>query len=416
MSRTFEEKCAFIIILDLFSRPTKTSAINALVYIPKIYIMTRIFICLFPCYKSGEPSPPPHQRSAVEYFAPANCGGKGTEGPQENIRQRSLPRPRKLEKRMSVTWTKKSVRRTKKNPHHLSVKSGSSTSVTSDRIGDVESCLLTVLGPRKTSLHSHSQKEEPLQLPVIMRGKSMNRILASSNGLYKYRRASFSPKSSLQIDMRKRAYERPMEDISFEAEAEGALQKIDRRYGAAVSLVRPADCVLVMEGWNKILAFQTSFGEAFVMRWRVLAAREEIDLEVERRHFKDGTSSVGELSPDNESRNLIAVDQLERGTDPLSKVLGARIMHLRLLLLGMVDCAVRSLCPHTQLVQREAYRSLNDALLEGENRDGALKHMGLRNGTLKAYTQLFSGWVNKMANIMLLWLSYIPASLCLGTI
>ena len=69
-----------------------------------------------------------------------------------------------------------------------------------------------------------------------------------------------------------------------------------------------------------------------------------------------------------------------------------------------------------QLVQKEAYRTLNDALLEGNNRDGALNDLGLRNGALKAYTQLFSGWVNKMANIMLLWLSYIPASLCLGTI
>ena len=255
-----------------------------------------------------------------------------------------------------------------------------------------------------------------MQLPVIMRVKSMNRILTSSNGMYKYHHASFSPKASLQIDTRNFAYERPMDDISFEAEVEGALQKIDRRYGAAASLVRPTDCILVMEGWNKILAFQTFFGEAFVMRCSVLAAWEELDLEVERRHFKDGTSSVGELSPDNESRNLIALDQLERGTDPLSKVLGARIMHLRLLLLGMIDCDVRSLCLHTQLVHREAYWSLNDALLEVENRDGALKHLGLRNGTLKAYTQLFSGWVNKMANIMLLWLSYIPASLCLGTI
>ena len=53
-----------------------------------------------------------------------------------------------------------------------------------------------------------------------------------------------------------------------------------------------------------------------------------------------------------------------------------------------------------QLVQKEAYRTLNDALLEGNNRDGALNDLGLRNGALKAYTQLFSRWVNKMANIM----------------
>ena len=78
---------------------------------------------------------------------------------------------------MSVTCTKKSVRQIKKYPDHLSVMSGSSTLVKSDRSGDVENCLLTVLYPQKTSVHSHLQKEEPMQLPVIMRVKSMNRIL-----------------------------------------------------------------------------------------------------------------------------------------------------------------------------------------------------------------------------------------------
>ena len=135
------------------------------------------------------------------------------------------------------------------------------------------------------------------------------------------------------------------------------------------SIMTQLDAVLVMEAWNKALAFRTMFSEALIMRWRLLVAlRKErsedschpfismrvVDPETLEWKHKEAPNN-GIPSKQISSTSL---DSLERGCDPLAKCFCSRINDLSLIMTCVIDAAVRALCPHNQTVQREAYRPM----------------------------------------------------------
>lgn len=126
------------------------------------------------------------------------------------------------------------------------------------------------------------------------------------------------------------------------------------------------DAVLLMESWNKVLAFRSKFGEALVGRWRILVAATDISNRYEERQTdfeqqfwvqnifeteNNGVSSTRKL--ENEALRLV-----ENNLDSLALHFGQRVADIGLILVSMLDMAVRSLCPHAQHVQREAYREM----------------------------------------------------------
>lgn len=158
-----------------------------------------------------------------------------------------------------------------------------------------------------------------------------------------------------------------MNDEKLSALVESSLETLESEYGISRGLTSKTDAVLVMEGWNKILAFQTEFSEAIFGRWRILVALEQL-LE-ENREDGDGAGASGGQQQQQQHQTLTveslhnrACDQVEVGTDPLAKILGTRVVHGRQLLVAMLDTCVRTLCPHTQTVQREAYRPVSEVL------------------------------------------------------
>lgn len=99
----------------------------------------------------------------------------------------------------------------------------------------------------------------------------------------------------------------------------------------------PSDKVLVMQGWNKVLAFKTAFSEALFIKWRILVATQE----------NNGSVSAGILD-------------MEKNSDPVAAALSQRLFDAEELLMGLLDGAIRSLCPKHQKVEREAYRAVAD--------------------------------------------------------
>ena len=131
---------------------------------------------------------------------------------------------------MSITSTNNLVRWKNKYPHHLFVNIGSFASVKNSCSGDTKICLITEIDTWQTTVYSHAQNEEPLQLPITMQCNLIShRTLVSSYRIYKYRHASFSHKPSHKLETRKRADERSMKYIEFDAEAEGPPQKFDQQ-------------------------------------------------------------------------------------------------------------------------------------------------------------------------------------------
>ncbi len=140
------------------------------------------------------------------------------------------------------------------------------------------------------------------------------------------------------------------------------------------------DAVLVMQGWNKALAFKTMFAEAIVGRWRMLSAVHEIRSLKKRRMPRrmsskakrrrslvlHGTEIDRIASRSNLELNIqtniplstLALQRIERNIDPIGVAFGARTRDLDTLVICLLDCAVRELCPHSQIVQREAYRPI----------------------------------------------------------
>jgi nitric oxide synthase oxygenase domain/subunit/hemoglobin-like flavoprotein len=112
------------------------------------------------------------------------------------------------------------------------------------------------------------------------------------------------------------------------------------------------DVAMVMQGWNKVLAFKESFSEAMMIRWRLEIAF--FDLQDEDTRYGDE-----DLHADSHLAKQ-AMDQVENNTDPLATAMAVRIHDLEDLIMRLLDAGVRSLCPHSQTVQREAYRPIED--------------------------------------------------------
>lgn len=134
-----------------------------------------------------------------------------------------------------------------------------------------------------------------------------------------------------------------------------------------VKIQEKKDAVLLMESWNKVLAFRSMFAEALIGRWRILVAADEIsDKNDERRtDFEQQfwvqniieTSDNAYVSNKKRLENE-AVRLVENNLDTLALHFGERVADMGLILVSMIDMAVRSLCPHSQFVQREAYREM----------------------------------------------------------
>jgi hemoglobin-like flavoprotein len=92
----------------------------------------------------------------------------------------------------------------------------------------------------------------------------------------------------------------------------------------------------------------------------------------------------------DESLHHVACDQVEQGTDPIAKALGARLVHGRPLLIAMLDSCVRTLCPHTQTVQREAYRPFGDVLKGASSGFWGMKRLTVDKGTPEEYFRIFA--------------------------
>lgn len=160
-------------------------------------------------------------------------------------------------------------------------------------------------------------------------------------------------------------------------EADRCLKTLERQYGSSSQLSK-ADAVVIMEGWNKVLAFPTMFSEALFNRWRLLCALDALE----------GVSDEVNASDD---LLIKATDLLEFSTDPLTVLLGTRVSHGQKLLMGLLDASVRSLCPHSQIVQREAYRPINDDLQYHDTQSNSpmMSRLGLIHGTAEEYLRTF---------------------------
>ena len=166
-------------------------------------------------------------------------------------------------------------------------------------------------------------------------------------------------------------------------DSEGALKHLRDSWGVKVPalsldlaqlisrsrLAGVPDAILVTQGWNKALAFRSMFAEALVGRWRVLCAVDEIN-SVNGLHRASVVKPGRPGSKSQKRRSSIthapvgvsladqALHRIERNADPIGNCFGQRIGDLETIIIGALDAAVRELCPHQQIVQREAYRAL----------------------------------------------------------
>jgi hypothetical protein len=121
------------------------------------------------------------------------------------------------------------------------------------------------------------------------------------------------------------------------------------------------EAILMSESWNKVLAFRSMFSESIVGRWRVLAAADEIQRNEEAK-FKSRFWTKSVLSSVKSSKNTVENFQyrilrmIESNNDPIAKQFGMRTSDLEILVFSALDAAIRELCPHAQVVQRESYR------------------------------------------------------------
>jgi hemoglobin-like flavoprotein len=116
-------------------------------------------------------------------------------------------------------------------------------------------------------------------------------------------------------------------------EAADALKEL-REFAVPLST---ADAVMVMQAWNKVLAFKTAFSEALLLQWRILVATQN----------NSGSAAAG-------------IREVEKNNDPVGMALKERLFDAEELLVGLLDGAIRSLCPKHQKVARESYRAVAD--------------------------------------------------------
>jgi nitric oxide synthase oxygenase domain/subunit/hemoglobin-like flavoprotein len=122
---------------------------------------------------------------------------------------------------------------------------------------------------------------------------------------------------------------------------------------------------MVMQGWNKVLAFKTAFSEALWLYWRILVAS--------KTDSKDAAEE--------------AVQLVERHEDPLFQCMMERSSEAEDVLIGLVDGAIRGMCPASQTVQREAYRAIQDDVHLKRGRGDVLT---LECETSEDYLKLFA--------------------------
>jgi hypothetical protein len=159
--------------------------------------------------------------------------------------------------------------------------------------------------------------------------------------------------------------------IDFEAMAQDALSELQSTYGTAA--LEKQDVAFLMDGWNKILGWETMWKEALWFRWRILVAREEL-----QKPSNDDSAVMGKAEAAIKARHLV-----EKNNDPIAICFGDRTHDGKNLLLALFDEQVRSLCPHKQTVQREAYRNVSDDR-------GAALGLSLECTTSKEIFRLFS--------------------------
>mmetsp|Transcript_21397 Transcript_21397/g.62513 ORF Transcript_21397/g.62513 Transcript_21397/m.62513 type:complete len:1837 (-) Transcript_21397:3416-8926(-) len=215
---------------------------------------------------------------------------------------------------------------------------------------------------------------------------------------------------------------------TFEEEAGRALVKLDETYGggggglssskkgggadaSSIEELTKKDAVTLMDGWNKVLAFESAWKEACWLRWRILEARIAVRRgkrssghcpwssaaptniyeltsgeEEEKKTDDDRAAAVPIKRLGNSIKEKSLNCKTRRGTlpgeahtpipkaelyrearrlvesneDPLAVALGPRTCDGKNLMLSLFDGQIRSLCPHTQNVQREAYRPVAD--------------------------------------------------------
>ena len=122
------------------------------------------------------------------------------------------------------------------------------------------------------------------------------------------------------------------------------------------------------------------FSEALLLKWRISVA-------------------INEGLPSD-----VAIDRVETNKDPIGLALGPGIVHTESILMDLLDSAFRSFCPHLQVVQREAYRPLQDDRLIGEK----MGDIGsLECDTLKDYFMFFARrgvtpdcWISFVSSIL----------------
>lgn len=126
----------------------------------------------------------------------------------------------------------------------------------------------------------------------------------------------------------------------------------------------PTDTVMAMQLWNKVLAFQAAFAEAVALQWRVECCYGlEGAAAATSKNPTTSSSSQPNAPADSDTQCIAAggaIVLIETNRDPLARALGARLSDLPDIALGFLDAAIRSASPHSQTVQREAYRPLSD--------------------------------------------------------
>jgi hypothetical protein len=153
-------------------------------------------------------------------------------------------------------------------------------------------------------------------------------------------------------------------DDDYKSCVDDARAVLAMEYGTAPMSQR--DKVMVMQGWNKVLAFRTSFSEALLLKWRHSCSPESYSTK--------------------ESKSWRAMAKVERNEDILARCLGPRLQDAEELIIGFLDGVFRSFCPRDQRVAREAYRPVADDVClirkEGE--------MTLECESIEDYTRLFA--------------------------
>jgi nitric oxide synthase oxygenase domain/subunit/hemoglobin-like flavoprotein len=151
-----------------------------------------------------------------------------------------------------------------------------------------------------------------------------------------------------QLSLELEPEEKEMAILQASSQAKEALE----RYSLPLS---KSDKVLVMQGWNKVLAFRTAFSEALLCHWRLLVTLAA-----------DDSGAVDTVAA--------SIRLCERNQDPLATALGDRLWEAEDLIMGLLDGALRSLCPATQVVARESYRPIADdiALQKQRSAEGLL--------------------------------------------